>query len=189
LAFSAAFFFNREVLRWQDATPLLILLVAAIGFALSLAGRVRAYAVTRGFSSATLWGHTLLVGMATLALAVTPPALIIWTGLRSNYQAYGNPLYPLMAPVEKHLPLVWFAEGTLLMAAALFAVVRAGQPTGSRAAGPLVFMTLVIFLIAVPASFPWLSGWRLGIATIPLAVLGVGFLISSRSLHRSMEVP
>lgn len=187
-ALSATTLFPRTVLTWHDPLPLFLLATLAAVFEECLSRSAHRYVMTRGFSSTCLWGHALLAGFVVLAVALLPPTMLLWTGLRSSFQSFTNPLYPLMAPEETYIPFFWLAAGALLMVSALFANVRAAQPNKSRSAGPLIFSALSVALFTIAVTFPRLPSWRFWFVVIPCTLLGLALTALSRSLHRSMEV-
>lgn len=191
LATALAVLLPRDPLTSREMLPLFFLIVLAVACAGLVLGCAHRYLMTRGFSSDCVWGHVLLAGLIALVVSLLPPALVLWTGFRSFYQQYlcRNPLYPLMAPTEMWLPLVWLSAGVFLLTTALFAAIRVGQGTRGRGAAPLFFVAIAMALLTVAESFAFADGWRLWLIVAAATIVTLALLLSSRHLHRSLEVP
>lgn len=191
IAMALAVLLPRDPLTSREPLPLFFLIVLAIACAGLVIGCAHRYTMTRGFSSDCVWAHVILAGLIALVVSLLPPALVLWTGFRSFYQEHvrQNPLYPLMAPTEMMLPLVWLVAGVFLLTTALFAAIRVAQPTRSRGAAPLFFVAIAMALLTVAELFAFADGWQLWLILAATAVVTLSLLLSSRHLHRSLEVP
>ena len=178
-------------LRWNSGWPVLFVSVHAlllIGAIDTPRGPEQAYLYTRGLTRDGLWRHMMLAMAVGVLAAWMPPAVIVWTPVRSTFQeALGNPWFPVMAPVETMAPLVWLFLYVVVSAAAHYARVRSAQPTLGREAGLFllaglapVFLTL--FLFRRPPA--WFARTAVALGLLAAATL----LLAARRLHRRMEV-
>lgn len=148
-----------------------------------------AFLYTRGYSRDRLWAHTMLASLAAVLVVWLPAALMIWLGLRSDYQdaVRQSPYFPIMAPLETTVPLVWLAAYGVLLPVLHYAWIRQAQPTRGGATGPLLAAGLVVAGVSVfnagrieqPV---WWIIW-IGCALVTAAAFWGG-----RRLHRRIEV-
>jgi hypothetical protein len=183
-----------DVMTASDRWPSLLvgvqclLLVGSLGRFTSPAF---SFLYSRGYSRDTLWNHTMLASLLSVLVAWLPATLIVWSGLRSavHDHLFQSPNFPIMAPCEIWVPLVWLGIFVLLTPAFHYAWIRRAQPTKGGFGGfvlsfGIVVALLMSFNIAFYFYFWWLA-WLAGV----LFVLAVVFLVlGGRALHRSMEV-
>ena len=182
------------VMKWNDPLPTLGVLaycLAQTGSRGRFQSRGFAFLYSRGFSRDVLWGHLWLATGVVLLAVWLPGAAVIWTGLRSSIhdRVFQSPNFPIMAPRETMVPLVWLAMIVPLLAAFHYAWIRLAQPTRGRAGGffvpaAVIFTGLTIFgsVYYLPTWFAWLAGAAAIVATAAM-------LIGGRIIHRSLEVP
>lgn len=149
-----------------------------------------AYLYSRGYSRDSLWKHMLTASALSVLATWLLASLIIWTGARSllHDQLLHSPYFPIMAPRETWVPLVWFGLYLLLVPACHYAWIRRAQPTRGGQGGSCVVAGLLVTLLVgfnmvryLDGWFAWLSG-ALYVVTVTCLVLG------GRTLHRSLEV-
>ena len=181
-----------DVLTPREFLPGLIVLVQCVLLAVML-GRFDtpsfAYLYSRGYPRDALWGHMMLASALSVLTAWLAAGLVIWTGLRSLlHDRLLSPYFPIMAPRETWVPLVWLGLYVLLIPACHYAWIRRSQPTRGRQSGNLVLVSLLAALSLgfdmvhyLDGWFAWLSG-ALYVAVVACLILG------GRVLHRSLEV-
>ena len=181
-----------DVLTTHEFWPGLIVLVQCVLLAVML-GRFDtpsfAYLYSRGYPRDALWGHMMLASALSVLTAWLVAGLVIWTGLRSLlHDRLLSPYFPIMAPLETWVPLVWLGLYVLLIPACHYAWIRRSQPTRGRQSGNLVLVSLLAALSLgfdmvhyLDGWFAWLSG-ALYVAVVACLILG------GRVLHRSLEV-
>jgi hypothetical protein len=148
-----------------------------------------AFLYTRGYSRDRLWAHTMLTTLAAVVVVWVPAALTIWLGLRSNYQDVlrQSPFFPIMAPLETAVPLVWLAAYVVLLAVLHYAWIRQAQPTRGGAAGPLMVAGLVVAGLSIfnAGQIEQPVYWIIWIGCV---VVTVAALWGGLRLHRRIEV-
>ena len=183
-----------DVLTARDLGPAVIVLVHCY-FLSFLFGRFNsptfAFAYSRGYSRDVLWSHMMLASGLSVLTAWLAASLVLWTGLRSAaHDALGSPYFPIMAPHEAWLPLIWLALYVLLVPAFHYLWIRRSQPTRGRHGGSLLVGGIVVavlvgmermYFIRDDGWLAWLIG-ALYIIVVACQVLG------GRTLHRSLEV-
>jgi hypothetical protein len=179
-------------MSWRDAWPALFIAVRALALA-SCVGRFRsgefAFTYTRGFTRDALWAH-MMAASALSALAVwLPAALIVWTPLRAWVQHYvlHSPWFPIMAPREATVPLVWLVGYAVMLPAAHYSWIRLAQPTCGESGGLVMLACMfaaafTVFVVYFRA--PWFP------AVVIAACLASALVLTAaaRRLHRRLEV-
>ncbi len=178
-------------LRWEphttmDLWPWLFILAHSAKIAYDL-GRIRsadfAYLHCRGFSSDTLWAHTMLAAAISALFVLVPVAVIIAVPIRSTFHdAAGNPYFPIFYTTECRVLIPWALAYVLPLAFFSYAWIRRAQPTRGRMAGGILCSAVVL-----------LWAWRFSMGLRPsvhsaltLALL-VALCVTGRALYRSLE--
>lgn len=179
-----------DLLHGRDPWPAVFILVHSL-ILTALLGRFRtagfAFLCTRGYSRHSLWGHTMLASLLAVLAAWGPAAVILWGGLRSRLQqALLSPYFPVMAPREAPVPLVWLAGYALLLPAFHYAWIRQAQPTRGRDGGVFLAVGLVVAVFSVIAVDP--AGWFRWPLWAAAAATALVLLAAGRRLHQRMEV-
>lgn len=184
--------FRREPLEPADGWAGAFIVVHCCFLVMRL-GRVGAgpfaFLYTRGYSRDRLWAHTMLASLVAVLIVWLPAALLIWLGLRSGFQdtVRESPYFPIMAPLETTVPLVWLAAYLVLLPVLHYAWIRQAQPARGGATGPLLAAGLVVTAVST------LNAGRIEppvwwIIWIGCVVVVVAALWGGRRLHRSIEV-
>ena len=183
---------RREPMGWRDPWPAVFVLVHVLTISQCL-GRFRsgefAFTYSRGFSRDALYGHTVLASALSALIVWLPAALIVWTPVRAwvQHAVLRSPWFPIMAPREASVPLIWLLCYAVLLPMAGYTWIRLAQPTRGGTDGPALLMA------AVPAAFtvfavgfraPWFT-WVIVSAAL---VTAGAMLIAGRRLHRRLEV-
>ncbi|MDA1051730.1 MAG: hypothetical protein O3C40_14770 [Planctomycetota bacterium] len=158
-------------------------------------GRVRSrsfgFLYGQGFSRDTLWLHTMLASGVSVLAVWLPAALLVWSGLRSDYQEMmQNYWFPLMAETEGAFILWSLLAYAVLLPVFHYCWIRAAQPTRGTTGG---------FAIAIGAVFGAFSIWNSvrvpDMPTWTVLLFAGGFVLATISLslggmrlHRRLEV-
>ena len=181
-----------DVMTSRDPWPGLIVLLQCVLLA-ALLGRFEtppfAFLYSRGYSRDALWGHVMLTSGLSVLAALMPAWLIVWTGLRSRlHDLLESPYFPIMAPREAWVPLIWLGLYVLLVPACHYAWVRRAQPTRGSQGGNLAVVGVLAALLFGFDLVRRLDGWFAWLCGLLYAAAVVCLLLGGRSLHRSLEV-
>ena len=181
-----------DVLTPRDLWPGLIVFAQCMLLA-RLLGRFEtpsfAYLYSRGYPRDALWGHMMLASVLSLLTAWLAAGLVIWTGLRSLlHDRFQSPYFPIMAPRETWVPLIWLGLYVLLIPACHYAWIRRSQPTKGRHSGPLVLLSLLAALLVSVDMVHYLDGWFAWLSGSLYVVVVACLILGGRVLHRSLEV-
>ena len=149
-----------------------------------------AFVYSRGYSRDALWGQMMLTSGLSVLAALLPAGLIVWTGLRSLVHdlLLHSPYFPIMAPRETWVPLVWLGLYLLLVPACHYAWIRRAQPTKGRHGGSLVAVGLLAALVVAFDMFRHLDGWLAWLSGVLYVAVIVCLVLGGWTLHRSLEV-
>ena len=181
-----------DVLTWHDPWPALFVLVHSLILAWVLSpyrpGEF-AFLYSRGYSRDALWGHAMLAGLASILVVWLPAALFVWTGLRSylHDRVFESANFPVMAPLETSVPLVWLAGYVLLAAVFHYAWIRRAQPTTGGHGATFLAAGLLACLFTVFCVAPR-EPWLIWLFCTAEAVVVVSSLMAGWRLHRRLEV-
>ena len=184
--------FAPNVLHWRDPWAAVFALIHALVLTGRL-GRFRAgsfaFLYSRGYSRDALWGHTMLASVVGVLAAWLPAALAVRMGLRSTVQdqAFRSPYFPIMAPTETFVPLVWLAAYGALLPACHYAWIRAAQPTRGSAGGAFVTVGFIVAALTV-ATMPLREAWFRWFACMALVASTGAMLLATWKLHQRLEV-
>ena len=182
-----------DVLTPRDPWPGLIILAQCLLLAVLL-GRFEtpwfAFLYSRGYSRDGLWGHMMLVSALSVLAAWLVAALIVWTGLRCllHDRLLHSPCFPIMAPREISMPLVWLGLYLLLVPAFHYAWIRRAQPTKGRQGGNFAVAGLLAALLVGFAMVYYLDGWLAWLSGVLYVAVVACLILGGRVLHRSLEV-
>jgi hypothetical protein len=182
-----------DVLTPRDFWPGLIVLAQCVLLAVIL-GRFDtssfAYLYSRGYSRDALWGHMMLASALSLLAAWLAAGLVVWTGLRSllHDRLLQSPYFPIMAPRETWVPLIWLALYVVLIPACHYAWIRHSQPTRGKQGGNLLVVSLLAALLLGFDMVRYLNGWFAWLSGALYAPLVACLILGGRALHRSLEV-
>jgi hypothetical protein len=195
-----------NVMDASDPWPWLFVFVQCLLLA-GLLGRFRspsfAFLYSRGYNRDAIWGHIMLTSLLSIFVAWLPATLIVWTELRSFLldRVAQNPNFPVMAPLETWIPLVWLALYPLLVSLFHYAWIRSAQPTRGQCSGGLIAIGVLAALLvfadrASMNSLSWgydyvgrLYGlWFFGLSGVAYIVVLIALALGGRVLHRSLEV-
>ena len=182
-----------DVLTPRDPWPGLIILAQCLLLAVLL-GRFEtpwfAFLYSRGYSRDGLWGHMMLVSALSVLAAWLVAALIVWTGLRCllHDRLLHSPYFPIMAPREISMPLVWLGLYLLLVPAFHYAWIRRAQPTKGRQGGNFAVAGLLAALLVGFAMVYYLDGWLAWLSGVLYVAVVACLILGGRVLHRSLEV-
>lgn len=182
-----------DVMTSHDHVPALVILVYGLLLG-RLLGRYQtpafAFLHSRGYSRGVLWSHLMLASGLSVMAAWLPATLILWTGLRSAIfdRVLRSPYFPIMAPREIVVPLVWLAFFILLVPAVHYAWVRSAQPTKGGHNGPFVPFAILAALAVAFSMVYHLRGWFAWLCGALYAVTVVALILGGWRLYRSLEV-
>ena len=181
-----------DVMTARDFWPGMIVLLQCLLLA-ALLGRFEtpefAFLYSRGYTRDALWGHVMLASALSALAALVPAWLIVWTGLRSHlHDLLESPYFPIMAPREMWVPLIWLGLYVLLVPACHCAWIRRAQPTGGSQGGALAVVGILVALLVGFDLVRRLDGWFAWLCGLLYAAVVVCLLLGGRSLHRSLEV-
>ena len=181
-----------DVMTTRDPWPGLIVLAHCLLLA-GLLGRFEtpafAFTYSRGYSRNALWGHMMLASGLSVLAAMLPACLIVWTGLRSHFHdLLHSPYFPVMAPRETWVPLIWLGLYLLLVPACHYAWIRRAQPTRGSHGGSLVVIGLLAAMVVGFDVIRHLDAWFAWLAGVLYAAALVCLVLGGRALHRSLEV-
>lgn len=182
-----------DVLTPREPWPGLIVLGQCLLLAILL-GRFEtpsfAFVYSRGYSSDALWGHMMLTSTVSVMTAWLVASLVLWTGLRSllHDQLLHSPYFPIMAPRETWVPLVWLGLYVLLVPACHYAWIHRAQPTKGRQGGNFVVVGLLAALLVGFDIVRYLDGWFAWLAGVLYVAVVACLFLAGRTLHRSLEV-
>ncbi len=177
--------------NWNDATPLLFVLVHALAL-MRLLGGAKPYLYTRGFDRDTLWLNLMLATVIAVLPVWLPAALIVWSPLRSIIQAdlFHNGWYPLMRPEDAIWPWLWLAGYAVLMPAVHYAWIRRAQATRGGGGGDMLALAQIATVITVCLLGRAIAREPLLVWTVLSALMlsALFALTASWRQHRHMEV-
>jgi hypothetical protein len=183
-----------DVLTPHDPWPGLIIL----GQCLLLAGMLGrfetpsfAFVYSRGYSRDALWIHMMLASGLSVLTAWLPAGLMVWTGLRSVIHDHllQSPYFPIMAPRETWVPLVWLGLYLLLVPAGHYSWIRRAQPTKGRQGGNFVVVGLLAtLLVGFDMVYYYLDGWLAWLCGALYVTVVACLVLGGLMLHRSLEV-
>lgn len=181
-----------DVMTPHEAFPAMIILVQCLMLG-AMHGRVRspsfAFVYSRGYSRDAIWGHMMLASCLCVLATLLPAALIIWTGYRSQVLDHMQSRYfPIMAPREMCVPLVWLGFYGLLVPACHYAWIRRAQPTTGRHGGNGVVAVLLVTVAVAFYLVRYLNGWLAWLAGALYVTVVLCLVLGGRALHRSLEV-
>jgi hypothetical protein len=182
-----------DVLTPREPWPVLIMLTQCLLLTVLL-GRFEtpsfAFLYSRGYSRDALWGHMMLTSALSVLAAWLPAGLIVWTGLRSllHDRLLHSPYFPIMAPREVLVPLVWLGLYLLLVPAFHYAWIRRAQPTKGRQGGNFAIVGLLAALLVGFDMVYYLDGWFAWLSGVLYVAVVACLVIGGRLLHRSLEV-
>lgn len=146
---------------------------------------------TQGFSRDVLWRHTMLAGLVSVLAAWLPSALLILSGLRSQWQAaLGNPWLPLFAASERVFVAWCLLEYAVLLPAFHYMWVREWQMSRDPTSGFVVAGCLVVAGLGIwgGVRMHWMPFWTQGVIAGGLLTAGIALLIAGRFLNGTREV-
>lgn len=182
-----------KVMTFRDVWPALFLYVQCVLLAILLGNyRTPAFAFlhSRGYSRNTLWGHLMLTSGLSILASWLPTALIVWSGLRSfvRDRMFRSPYFPVMGPLENHIPLVWLTLALLFITSLHYVWIRHAQPTRRGGDARLMVAGILAAVLVAYYTVHHFGGW-FGWLTGGLYVLVVTCLIwGGRVMYRSVEV-
>ena len=181
-----------EVLRWRDPAPAVFILIhslALTGFQGRFATAGFGFLYTRGYSRGCLWAHTMLASLLCVLAVWLPAAVIIWSPARGAVQdhLHQSPYFPVMAPLEAPVPLIWLVGYVLLILPFHYAWIRSAQPTRGGQGGNLTAAGLCVAIFTVVVLNPR-PRWYWWLVYAACAVVILTTLIAGRKLHQSLEV-
>jgi len=181
------------VLTPRDPWPALVIFAQCFMVAATF-GRFEwpsfAFTYSRGYSRDSLWGHMMLASVLSILLAWLVASLMLWTGLRSllHDRLLHSPYFPIMAPRETWVPMVWLGLYVLLVPAFHYAWIRRAQPTKGRQGGNFVVIGLLAALLVGLNTARYLDGWFAWLSGALYVPVVVCLILGGRALHRSLEV-
>jgi len=182
-----------DVMTTRDPWPGLIVLAQCLLLA-GVLGRFEtpafAFTYSRGYSRNALWGHMMLASGLSVLAAALPACLIVWTGLRSlaHDRVLRSPYFPVMAPREVWVPLIWLVIYLLLVPACHYAWIRRAQSTRGSQGGNLVVVGMLVALVLGFDMIRYLDGWFGWLCGLLYVAMVVCLVLGGRALHRSLEV-
>lgn len=149
-----------------------------------------AFLYTRGYTRDTIWLQMMLASALSGLAPLLVGSLILWTGLRSTFQNHvmENPFFPIMAPREQWMPMIWLLLYLLLIPASHYAWIRRNLPTRSSQGGYYVVIGLLVAILVGFYMEPRLDGWLVWMAGTAYIITLVAMLAGGWILHRSVEV-
>ena len=181
-----------DVMTPRDPWPGLIVLAQCLLLGV-LFGRCEspsfAYVYSRGYSRDALWGHMMLASALSVLTAWLVAGLVVWTHLRSllHDRLLHSPYFPIMAPRETWVPLVWLGLYLLLAPACHYAWIRRAQPTKGGQGGNFVVVGLLAALLVGFDMVRYLDGWFAWLAGASYVAVVACLVLGGRVLHRSLE--
>lgn len=151
------------------------------------------YLYSRGFTRNTLWRHQVLASLLAALAVWLPASLCLWLPVRSFQQSrvFLNAYYPLVAPRESELSVVWLAAYLIFLPALHYAWVRRTQRLTEPRAGSMLAGALLVAVSAL-----WVmgqtrvsqGGWFAWLLLAAGATLTAALLWGTKRLHRRMEL-
>jgi hypothetical protein len=133
----------------------------------------------------------MLISAASVLVVWLPPAILVWSGVRSRYQAgLDNRWFPLMEAAERPF-LFWCLLGyAVLLPVFHYAWIRGAQASREPIAGIVLAMCLVAaaFSIWSAVRVPEMPVWTQWLMAGGMVTAATSLLIGGRRLHRSTEV-
>jgi len=182
-----------EVLSCGDMWPGAIVLAHSL-LLTALLGRFQstsfAFVYSRGYSRDSLWSHMMLASLLSVATAFALSGLVLWSGLRSyvHDHIFQSPCFPIMAPRETWVPLVWLALYGLFVPCLHYAWIRCAQPTTGEKTGQFLAAGTLAALLTAFVLIRYLSGWMAWLCGTLYVVFVLSNVIGGWLLHRSLEV-
>lgn len=196
MLFSAVFILtHREPLKFEMFTPPPFFILAHSLLITWRLGRAHSrsfgFLYAQGFSRDTLWGHTMLASGVSVLAAWLPASLLVWTGLRSDYQELmQNYWFPLMAETEGAFLLWSLLAYAVLLPSFHYCWIRAAQPMRGTVGGfaiafGMVFAALSIWnAVRVPSMPVWIVLWF----SAGFVLAAISLCLGGFKLHRRLEV-
>lgn len=182
-----------EPLR-ADSPPAMFFVMLHSAALAWLSGRFKsgtlAFLYTRGYTRDAIWSHLMLASAASVLAVWLPAALLVWAGARSLVQdrLLLSPIYPLMAPTEWAVPLVWLLAYGLALPAFHYAWIRTAQPLQDWLSPTVMIAAVVMapmgFCDIHRSAAPWVQ-W---LAVAASVAAGAALAVAARRLHRQLEV-
>jgi hypothetical protein len=149
-----------------------------------------AFLYSRGYSRDMLWEGTMLVCALSVLAAWLPAALIVWLGLRSLIQdrLFQRPDFPVMAPCETWMPLIWLGLYLLLAPVFHYAWIRRAQPTRGGRGGLFLSLGILLVLLVSSGQLSYFTGWFAWLSAVFYIAVVICLVLGGRVLHRSLEV-
>jgi hypothetical protein len=182
-----------DVMTAADPWPGRLIFVQCLLLA-ALLGRFRspafAFVYSRGYTRDALWCHMMLASALSVLASWLPGVLIVWTGLRSvvHDHLFQSPYFPVMAPCETWVPLVWLGPYLLFTPAFHYVWIRLAHPSKGGHGGFYASLMLVLALVMAPNMSSLLPGYVAWLAGVSYMVALVAVVLGGRALHRSLEV-
>jgi hypothetical protein len=153
--------------------------------------RTFGFLYTQGYARSALWLHTMLVSAASVVVVWLPPAIAVWSGLRSQYQAgLDNRWFPLMESAERPFVLWCLLAYAVLLPVFHYAWIRGSQASREPIAGVFLAMCLVVTALSIwnAVRVPDMPVWTQWLMAGGMVAAATSLLIGGRRLHRSTEV-
>jgi len=182
---------RRQPHDWHDLLPWVFIVFhsAAIAERLGKFGSGHfGFLYTRGFARDALWFNNALAGALSVLAAWLPVALLLWLGIRSAFQdLLLNPYFPIMAPAEAPLPVLWMAGYAVLLPAFHYAMIRRAQPTRGRY-GAMLLSAGLAFALLTMIIVRFRAVWFRHIAFAGGIIIAITVVVAGCLLHRRLEV-
>jgi hypothetical protein len=185
----------RDPLRFEGISPPAFFILLHCLLITWQQGRVHrkafSFLYVQGFSRNTLWLNTMLASSVAALAVWLPCALLVWSGIRSDFQELmASYWFPLMADTEKPFLLWCLLAYAVLLPVFHYCWIRAAQPTRGTAGGFAIAAGVVAAAFSI-----WNSVRVADMPTWIVVLLAGGFVAAAISLavggtklHRQLEV-
>lgn len=124
------------------------------------------FAQTVGYGRAVIARHIVLARLSAVLIVWLPVAAIYWLGIRSLFQQHllNNPNFPVMAPLEFHIPILAMLNYLLFLGLDLWNTAQLHQPHAGRDSVKWLIAAIAIAIVTIENILPGNPWWLLRVS-------------------------